>query len=401
VDRVAVVGASLAGLEAAKALRRHGFAGHLTIIGREFEPPYDRPPLSKELLAGTATIDDVRLDLGEAVDAQWRLGQTVTALDAGQRTLRVEGGPPEPYDGIVLATGASPVRPRWHDRDLAGVHVVRTLNDSLTLGAELRAGPGRVVVIGGGFIGTEVASTCRTLGLTVSLVEGLATPMQLALGAEVGTALGRRMCDHGVDVRTGTTVTALRGGDRVEEVVLADGTFLAADVVVVAVGVRPATEWLRGSGLTLDDGVVCDATGLAAPGIVAAGDVARWPLLRYGTVRRVEHWDNAIRQGRHAARRLLHGPVGYDPVPWFWSDQFGRKLQLIGVAAGYDELRIVAGSLTAEKFLGLYRRGGRLVAAVGLNSAKGIGTVRGLLERGAAWAEALSTMDNNAEGHPT
>jgi NADPH-dependent 2,4-dienoyl-CoA reductase/sulfur reductase-like enzyme len=225
--------------------------------------------------------------------------------------------------------------------------------------------------------------------------------MQLALGAEVGTALGRRMCDHGVDVRTGTTVTALRGGDRVEEVVLADGTFLAADVVVVAVGVRPATEWLRGSGLTLDDGVVCDATGLAAPGIVAAGDVARWPLLRYGTVRRVEHWDNAIRQGRHAARRLLHGPVDYDPVPWFWSDQFGRKLQLIGVAAGYDELRIVAGSLTAEKFLGLYRRGGRLVAAVGLNSAKGIGTVRGLLERGAAWAEALSTMDNNAEGHPT
>jgi 3-phenylpropionate/trans-cinnamate dioxygenase ferredoxin reductase component len=395
MDRIAVVGASLAGLEAAKALRREGFSGDLVIIGAEPAAPYDRPPLSKRLLSGAVTADTAALDLGEAADAEWRLGAPATRLDAARRTLWAGNAAAEPFDGIILAVGASPVRPRLGhsgERELAGIHVVRTLDDSLALAAELRAGPRRVVIAGAGFVGSEVASTCRALGLPVTVVEGLSVPMERALGPEVGQAMARLQLDHGVDLRLGTTVTGVRGGHRVEQVVLADGSVVAADVLVLAVGVRPNTAWLTGSGLTIDDGVVCDETGLAAPGITAAGDVARWPNRRYGELRRVEHWDNAIRQGRHAARVLLHGPQVYEPVPWFWSDQFGAKLQLLGSPRPYDEFLLASGTFEAGKFVGFYRRGDRLVAAVSLNAARAMLTCRPLLEQNSTWAEALTAF---------
>lgn len=393
LNRVAVIGASLAGLEAAKELRRAGFTGDLVVFGKEARLPYDRPPLSKELLAGTFTTDQVTLGLDAAADADWRIGVAVTGLDAAAVTVEADGAT-EAFDGIVIATGSAALRPDLAG-DLAGVHVLRTLDDSLALAKDLHAVPGRVLIVGGGFIGAEVASTCRALGLRVTVVEGLAAPMERALGHEVGGMLATVQRDHGVDLRLGTTVLGVEGGARVERARLSDGTVLDVDVMVLAVGARPGTGWLDGSGLTVDGGVVCDETCLAAPGVVVAGDAAVWPNRRFGEVRRVEHWDNAIRQGRHAAARLLAGddPAGhvpYDPVPWVWSDQFGGKLQVVGSPSSYDEFRLVAGSVGSGRFTGMYRRDDRLVAVVAWNSARSIVKAKGLLQKGVSWSEAMS-----------
>lgn len=392
MERVAVVGGSLAGVEAARALRQEGYAGEVVVFAAEEGAPYDRPPLSKELLAGRYVADDLALPAVGGLSLEWRAGCAATALDAASRTLTSAYGV-ERFDGIVLATGAEPVRPRLGRPELAGVHVVRTLADASGLAADLAALPGRVVVLGAGFIGAEVASTCRQLGLAVTVVDQLAAPLASRLGAVVGEATVRLMRDHGVDLRSGTTVRELRGGDRVNEVVLGDGTVLAADVVVLAVGVIPATGWLAGSGLDVLDGVLCDESCLAAPAVVAAGDLARWPNRRYGTTRRVEHWDNAIRQAQHAARTLLVGPAPYVPVPWFWSDQFGRKLQLAGEPAGHEESLVVSGSTTEHRFCVVYRKEGRAVAAATLGAAKPFLAARALVERGAPWSEVTATFE--------
>jgi NADPH-dependent 2,4-dienoyl-CoA reductase/sulfur reductase-like enzyme len=392
--RVAVVGASLAGLELAKAARRGGYDGELVVFGAEPDMPYDRPPLSKELLTGAFSPTDAVLDAAEAVDVEWRLGQAVTRLDAGARTLAVGDGPAEAFDAVVIATGVSAIRPRALAADeLDGVHVVRTMADSVRLVHDLDDGPQHVVVVGGGFIGSEVASSCRARGVSVTLVEGAELPMALAVGPEVATGMTRIMREHGVDVRTGVQVSGLTGHGRVEAVVLGDGTTIAADVVVLAVGTRPNTSWLEGSGLTLDDGVVCDETGMAAPGVYATGDVARLPNSRYDELRRIEHWDNAIRHAHHVAESLFGTPAAYRPVPWFWSDQFGRKLQVLGSARTYDEFRFVKGTPDDNSFFGLYRRGRRLVAAASLSSSKAMLTVRPLLDRDASWDEALAAFD--------
>jgi 3-phenylpropionate/trans-cinnamate dioxygenase ferredoxin reductase component len=401
--RIAVVGASLAGLEAAVELRRSGFDGELVIAGREAHMPYDRPPLSKELLTGRLDEEAIRLVVDERLDAEWRLGVAATSLDAGRRTIRFDHGAAEKFDGIVLATGAAARRPRLSgegDQPMDGIHVLRTLDDALALRAELRREPGRVVVVGAGFIGAEVASSCRLLGLDVSVIEALAVPMEPAVGPVAGAVLAGLQRDHGVDLRLRTSLSGVCGTDRVEAVRLSDGDVLAADVVVLAIGVTPATDWLAGSGLIVDQGVVCDETCLAAPGIVAAGDVASWPNRRFGAVARIEHWDNASRQGRHAARRLLHGDAGtgfeaFEPVPWFWSDQFGCKLQLVGSARDFEEFAVVFGSLESRRFVGAYRRADRLIGAVALNAGRPLLGYRRLLARGASWAEALSLQDGS------
>jgi NADPH-dependent 2,4-dienoyl-CoA reductase/sulfur reductase-like enzyme len=399
LDSIAIVGASLAGLEAAKELRSSGFAGELVVFGAEPHLPYDRPPLSKELLGGQVGVDQVRLGLGAAADAAWHVSSRVTRIDASKRALTVDGVT-EMFDGIVIATGATPRRPAFARArgDLAGVHVVRTLDDCLALADDLRGRPGRVLVAGGGFLGAEVASTCRALGLEVTVVEGLGAPMERAVGRQMGEILGQIQREHGVDLRVGATVIDIDGAGRVSRARLSDETVLDVDVVVLAIGVQPATDWLADSGLQLDNGVVCDPTCLAAPGIVAAGDVARWPNPRLGEARRVEHWDNAIRQGRHAAKRLLAGddPAGrepYAPVPWVWSDQFGVKVQAIGSPAPHDEFRIVSGGAAARKLAGAYRRGDRLVGVVALNSPRTAIAARELLMNGATWAEAMDRLD--------
>jgi 3-phenylpropionate/trans-cinnamate dioxygenase ferredoxin reductase component len=393
MKRVAVVGGSLAGLEAARALRAGGYDRELVVFSKEDEPPYDRPPLTKELLVGRYSRADVALPVDDALGLDWRQGSPVSAFDARTRTLTTPRGD-ERFDGVVIATGAEPVWPRLEGAgpSLAGVHVVRTLADAERLAAELAAEPAHVVVLGAGFIGTEVASSCRQLDLRVTVIDRLAVPAAPVLGHEAGKAMTRLLRDHGVGLRLGQNVTGLRGSGRVEAVVMDDGAVLQADIVVLAAGVRPAVRWLEGSGLQVPDGVQCDESCLAAPGVVAAGDVARWPNRRYGRISRVEHWDNALRQARHAARTLMGEAAAYQPVPWFWSDQFGHKLQLAGDAAGYDEFLVVAGSTAGDRFCGLYRHGDRVVAAVTMNAVKPFLVARGLLERSATWAEALATF---------
>jgi 3-phenylpropionate/trans-cinnamate dioxygenase ferredoxin reductase subunit len=371
-QRVVVVGASLAGVRAAEALRAGGFDGDLTIVGAEPHPPYDRPPLSKQVLAGTRTPDDARLDVRDDLGATWRLGVRATGLDLDARALSLDDGEALRFDGVVLATGAAPRRiPGWPD-GLAGLHVLRSLDDCQALRADLTASPARVVVVGAGFIGCEVAATARGLGLEVTVVEPLPAPCIRGLGEAMGLVVAGLHRDHGVDLRLGAVVDALHhDGSRVHGVMLGDGTTVAADVVVVGIGVSPVTGWLEGSGLALDDGVVCDATCAAVPGVVAAGDVCRWRHPRYGPIR-VEHWDNAIEQGEHAGRTLLAHLGGGDgepfaPVPWFWSDQFDRKLQVAGRAGPDAAVEVVDGSVTDRRFLATYTEDGEVTAVLGMN----------------------------------
>ena len=396
LEHVAVVGASLAGLRAIEALREGGFDGRITAVGAEPHLPYDRPPLSKQVLAGTWTPDNTMLaPVGasiEGLDVQWRLGQPATALDLGARRVELADGASIAFDGLVIATGAS-VRTLPGQPELAGIHTLRTLDDCLALKADLDASPQRVVVVGAGFIGAEVAATARGKGLDVTLLEALAVPLERALGPVIGAVCAEVHREQGVDVRLSTGVEGFVGGDRVEGVVLTDGTTVAADVVVVGVGVAPNTAWLAGSGLPIDNGVVCDETCLAAPGVVAAGDVARWPNRRFDEVMRVEHWDNAQEQGAHAARRLLHGDghgaEAYEPVPWFWSDQYDRKIQLAGRSGPTDEVAIVDGSLEERRFVALYGRAGRLVGVLGFNRPAPVMRYRQKIADGTSWDEAL------------
>lgn len=400
MDRIVVVGASLAGFRAAEALRTLGFDGALTLVGEEAHAPYDRPPLSKQVLTGEWDVD--RIVLPSAAPAEdgtdpfdWRLGERAVALDLTAREVELGGGDRVGFDGLVIATGC---RPRSiGGEDLAGVHVLRTLDDALALRADLERGPSRVAVIGAGFIGSEVAASCRARGLDVTVIEALPVPLERALGAEMGALVAELHRDHEVDLRLGVGVDGFAddGAGRVSGVRLADGTTADAGVVVVGIGVIPNTEWLEGSGLTLDNGVVCDATTLAAPGVVAAGDVARWPNARFGgELMRIEHWDNAIEMAQAAAARLLAASddtaVPYEPVPWFWSDLYDRKIQLAGRSGPDDEVQVVTGDVAERRFVALYGRNGRLVGALGWNRPRHIIQWRQRLAEGLDYADAVA-----------
>ncbi len=399
---IVVVGASLAGLRAAEELRSLGHDGTITMVGDEAHRPYDRPPLSKQVLAGRRQPEDTALGVATgAIDdlaLDWRLGAAAAGLDLAERAVLLDDGERLPYDGLVIATGATPRRLPATDH-LQGVHTLRTLDDCLAIRAALDARPGRVVVVGAGFIGAEVTATCRGLGVEVTLVEALPVPLERALGARMGLVMADLHRDHGVDLRLGVGVDEIQGGRRVERVRLTDGTVLDADLVVVGVGVSPNTGWLAGSGLTIDDGVVCDEACAAAPGVVAAGDVARWPNARFGEAMRVEHWDNAIEMGAHAARTLLAGPGGsmpYTPVPWFWSDQYDRKVQLAGRAGASDAVEVVAGSVEERRFVALYGRGDRLVGVLGMNQPAQVMRWRALIEQSTRWDAALARARESA-----
>lgn len=391
MERIVVVGASLAGLRAATALRDEGFEGRLTLVGEEPHRPYDRPPLSKQVLAGEWGADHLHL-AHEQVDATWVLGDAATDLDLERRLLTTASGASLAFDGLVIATGAE-VRRLPHQPDLPGVHVLRTLDDALALRAQVEAGVRRVVVVGAGFIGSEVAATCREAGHEVTMLEAAPVPLERALGAEMGAVMGALHVQHGVDLRLGTGVDGIEGGEHVEQVRLTDGSTLAADCVVVGIGVRANTGWLEGSGLDLADGVVCDETCLAAPGVVAAGDVARWQHPRWGSLR-VEHWENAQEQAEHAARTLLaqgRGEQGepYAPVPWFWSDQYDRKIQVAGHPSPDDEVRVVDGSTDEHRFVALYGDGEQVTAVLGVNRPRLVVQYRMRMVDGLGWDEAL------------
>ncbi len=390
---IAVVGASLAGLNAAVTLRREGFAGRLVIIGDEPHRPYDRPPLSKEIVRGEWPVEKAALHIDEELTGvEWRLGCRAEKLDAATRKIWFSDGGAEVFDGIVIATGSAPRR--LPGAEMPGVHLLRSLEDAIALRDDL-AKPGcKLVIVGGGFIGQEVAASARAIGLHVTMVEQVA-PAAHVLGHDIAMIMADIHRRRGVDVRLGVAAAAFEGEGRLWRLHLSDGSAIDTDVAVLGIGVIPNTGWLEGSGLNIDNGVICDESCLAAPGIVAAGDVARWPNNRYGEFRRVEHWDNAVRQGEHAARRLLAEAGGvhpgpYAPVPWFWSDQYGLKLQLVGTPVAHDEVRLVFGSGEEERFVALYRRGDRLTAALGLAATGKLLRYRKLLENDPSWEEALA-----------
>ncbi len=397
---VDVVGASLAGLRAAETLRAEGHAGPVVMIGAEPHPPYDRPPLSKQYLAGTWDMERVVLrppDKLEALGLDLRLGRRATALDVSGRTLFVDDGSAVHFDAIVVATGARP-RPLPGTQGVAGVHLLRTLDDCRALQAATSDSTSRLVVVGAGFIGAEVAATCHGRGLEVTVLEALSVPLAKALGEEMGAACAALHERHGVRLRTGTGVAGLQtegegSARRVTGVELADGTVEPADVVVVGIGVEPTTDWLEGSGLELRDGVVTDATLHAADVVVVAGDVARWPDEQGGTDLRLEHWTNAAEQGVHAARSLLAGRAGatpYRPVPYFWSDQYDMKIQVLGLPGPDDEVVVVDGTVENGRFVALYGGGGRLTAALGFGRPRQLMGYRRLLEDRTSFDEALA-----------
>jgi NADPH-dependent 2,4-dienoyl-CoA reductase/sulfur reductase-like enzyme len=405
VDRThttAVVGASLAGMHAARTLRVQGHEGRIVVLDAEPHTPYDKPPLSKQVLAEGWEPEQLALHvLNEDLDLEYRLGFRATGLDLDRRVISGEGvGDAEvAFDSLVLACGASARRlPGTEGVD--GVHVVRTLDDALGLRADLEARPNRVVVIGAGFIGAEVAASCRALGIDVTIVEVLPVPLERVLGAQMGEVCAELHRAHDVDLRLATGVDRLEtaptadGGQRVVGVALTDGTTVAAEVVVVGIGVAVNTGWLEGSGLTLDDGVVCDDTLLAAPGVVAAGDIARYPSARFGRMLRVEHWDHAIEGGEAAGKRLLaelrgDEPTPFDPVPWFWSDQYDRKIQLAGRPDPTDHVQVVEGDTADFRFVAVYGRGDQLVGVLGMNRPRHVMQLRRILDQGGTVAEAL------------
>jgi NADPH-dependent 2,4-dienoyl-CoA reductase/sulfur reductase-like enzyme len=392
IDRVVVVGASLAGLRSVEALRRKKFAGHIVLVGAEAHLPYDRPPLSKEILRSEWEPERLALRKRgyEDLDVTLVLGAHATGLSLERREVALESGERLPYDGLVIATGATPRR-LPHQPDLPGVFVLRTVDDSLALRAALTPGA-RVVVVGAGFIGAEVAASCVSLGHPVAMVDVLDEPMIRGLGPRIGHLMADLHRAKGVDVRLGVQVRAIEGEGRVERVVLGDGTALECDVVVVGIGVRPVTDWLEGSGLRIDDGVVCDATCLAAPGVVAVGDVCRWENPLYGESMRVEHWTHAVEQARHAVDTLL-APEGealpFESAPMFWTDQFGIKIQGAGRPGPEDTLHIGHGTLESRRFVALFGRRERLVGVVTFDQPARLFQYRKLITDRTSWDEAL------------
>ncbi|ALV37357.1 FAD-dependent oxidoreductase [Streptomyces sp. CdTB01] len=370
---VAVVGASLAGLSAARSLRRQGYDGRLVVIGDETHRPYDRPPLSKEFLAGTLGEGDLGLEAeGEDLGAEWLLGTRATGLDRASRALRLADGREVPADGVVIATGAA-ARTLPGSAGLAGVHTLRTLDDARALRAELARG-GRLVVIGGGFVGAEVASTAYTLGLDVTVVEAAPTPLAGPLGETMGAVVSGLHADHGVRLLCGVGVKGLGGEKHVDAVLLEDGRSVPADIVVIGVGARPCVEWLEGSGVALDNGVKCGADGRTSlAGVVAVGDCANWYDPRAGVHRRVEHWTGARERPEAAVTALLAGGAvepGVPRPPYFWSDQYGVKIQFAGHAAGADRVTVEAGAVDDRDVLAVYRRAGEPVAVLGMNQPR-------------------------------
>jgi NADPH-dependent 2,4-dienoyl-CoA reductase/sulfur reductase-like enzyme len=395
LQRVVVVGASAAGLAAAEGLRRLGYGGELTLIGEEKHLPYDRPPLSKQLLAGAWETDRLPLrspDALEGLALELRLGVAATGLDAGSKRVVLADGERVPYDAMVIATGAR-ARRLPGTEGVAGVHVLRTVEDALALRADLRQRERtRLVVIGGGFVGAEAAAVARDAGCEVTLVTDTEQPMGDVLGPELGALLADVHAERGVRIETGVLAErVLLGEGRAGGVRLADGRVLDADAVLVGIGAQPNVEWLEGSGVPVGDGVECDVTLRAADGIWAAGDVASWHEPATGERLRVEHRTNAGEQGLAVARNILAGPGQAKPfstVPFVWSDQYELKLQIHGRPRGADEVRIVEGSLDERRFTALYAKRGRVCAAVGANMTRALRGLRPLVADRTPWEEA-------------
>jgi NADPH-dependent 2,4-dienoyl-CoA reductase/sulfur reductase-like enzyme len=384
---IVIVGGGLAATRTAEQLRRLQYAGPITIVSDEDHLPYDRPPLSKEVLR--AESDDTTLKPAEFYqenDITVRLGTAARTVDTAAKTVALADGGELVYDELVIATGLVPKRiPSFPD--LAGIHVLRSFDESLALRKEA-ASARRAVVVGAGFIGCEVAASLRGLGVDVALVEPQSTPLASVLGEQIGELVTRLHQAEGVDVRCGVGVAEVRGGDRVQKVVLSDGAELDADLVVVGIGSHPVTDWLAGTGIEVDNGVVCDAAGRAsAPHVWAIGDVASWRN-HVGDQVRVEHWSNVADQARAMVAAMLGKDVpAAVSVPYFWSDQYDVKIQCLGDPEATDTVHIVEDD--GRKFLAFYERDGVVAGVVGGGMPGKVMKVRSKIAAGAPIADVL------------
>ena len=396
LGKVAVVGASLAGVRAVEFLRRAKYEGELVLIGAEPHLPYDRPPLSKELLRGEWEVDRLALRKKsyDELGVELLLGRRAASLDVRARAIALDDGSQVSFDGLVIATGGY-ARPLPGQPGLSGIHTLRTLDDSLSIRRELESGP-RVAVVGAGFIGAEVAASVRQLGLDVTMIEALDAPLEKSLGSKLGLALQELHERQGVKVLCGRRVARFEGRERVTGVVLADGTHVECGLVVVGIGMAPSVSWLEGSGIELEDGVRCDeCLRASAAGVVAAGDVASWHNALFDERMRVEHWTTAIEQARHAVTTLLAAPGearSFETVPMFWSDQFDIKIQGVGRPRPTDELHVF-GSPEDGKLVALYGRSGRLVGAVTFNQPPKLIRLRALIAKRGTLEEALEIAE--------
>lgn len=391
-----VVGASLAGLRAVESARKRGFDGAITLIGAEQHLPYDRPPLSKAYLepgvdGETPQVPFFRTPetFSDELDVTMMLGNPATGLNIEDRIVGV-GDTEVPFDLLIIATGAE-ARVLPGTENLAGVHGIRTIDDAIAVRAALDSGA-RTVVIGAGFIGSEVASNANKRGVPVTVVEALATPLVRAIGPSMGPAIASLHERNGTELRCGVGVDRVEGHGSVERVVLADGTVLPAELVVVGIGTVPATGWLEGSGLTLDNGIVCDETlWTGVPGIYAAGDVANWRNPLFDRHQRLEHWTSAAEQGAAAARNALDPSAAtpYSTVPYFWSDWYDNRIQFVGITDA-DEVLLVEGDVDRPgKWVALYRKGATLVGALTVDGQADIMKYRVLISKKTDWTAAL------------
>ncbi len=397
VKEIVVVGASLAGVRACQSLRREGFEGALTLVGEEKHLPYDRPPLSKTMLTSDQDPDDLTLvsssDLSE-LDINLILGERATGLDTDRQEVTVGGGAIR-YDGLIIATGAR-ARKLSKSDDKDEIHVLRTVDDALAIRSALRS-KSAVVIVGAGFIGSEVAAAARQHDCQVTIIEANEAPLVRGLGHHVGSACGQLHEAHGVDLRLGTGVANVHGRNGIEEVELTDGTYLPAELLVVGIGATPNTEWLIDSGLSLDDGVVCDKnlnTGI--PRIYAAGDVAKAPNgWLGGQARRTEHWTTATEHAALAAKNLLHPENSnpYDSVPFVWSDQYEDRIQVAGDTIDFDEVKVLTGSMDDRAFVAGYRLGTSLAGVVALNNMRAFVQFRRLLMTHGSWVDAVGLSE--------
>jgi NADPH-dependent 2,4-dienoyl-CoA reductase/sulfur reductase-like enzyme len=389
--RTVVVGASAAGLFTAETLRNRGYDGSLVLIGEEPHLPYDRPPLSKQVLAGAWEPGRATLRKEEELarlDADLLLGRAAAGLDAAGREVLLAGGDRIGFDALVIATGATPRR--MPGADLDGVHSLRTLGDALSLRAHLLERPA-VVVVGAGFLGAEVAATARGMGLNVTLVDPSPVPMHRQFGEWIGALVGRLHADHGTSVVCGVGVRRFLGGPgRVAGVELTDGSVLDADLVVVAVGADPAVGWLDGSGLRVGNGVECDSTCRAAPGIYAAGDVASWHNDRFGARMRLEHRLNATEQAMAVAGNLLGDDRPFAPVPYFWTDQYDARIQAYGIFPPGADVVVLDGDPAERRFVAAYVAGGRVSGVLGWNNPREVRGRRELVAERTPWPPGVA-----------
>ncbi|MFT4262242.1 MAG: FAD-dependent oxidoreductase [Nocardioides sp.] len=394
VERLVVVGASLAGLRAAEAARKTGFTGSVTLVGAESHLPYDRPPLSKAFLEPGDEDPALPFFRDESffrdeLGIELVLGEPASALDTERRVVRV-GEREIPYDGLVIATGSTP-RQLPGSEGLSGVYSLRTLDDALAVRSALEKGA-RTVVIGAGFIGSEVASGAKKRGVEVTVLEALPTPLVRATGEAMGQAIASLHDRNGTTLRCGVGVSRLEGEGKVERVVLDDGSTIDADLVVVGIGIVPATAWLAGSGVPCENGVVCDETlWTGVPGVYAAGDVASWLNPTMGERQRMENWTAAAEQGAAAARNAIDpaNAKPYGTVPYFWSDWYDSRIQFVG-SPDAEEVLVVEGTPgESARWVALYRRGDRLVGALTLNGQTEIMKYRVFISKRTPWAEAV------------